>query len=274
MFYVYAHISPSKKLYIGITKNISNRWRKNGVGYCSNTAFWRAIQKYGWDNFQHIVLLDGLSKEEACECEKYLIAKYQTNNPKFGYNIASGGEYNAGFHFNHTEEAKRKISIASKGHITSKEQREAISKALKGRIVSKESRLKLSKTISSIMTDDYKHKISTAVKKQWEDGAYKNRKKSNNAPWNKGLTKEDERVAKYCRKKGEFHHTERSKQKMSIAKQGKPAHNRKKVICIETGVVYASVSDAQKRNKINNISIAARNINRTAGKFHWRYLND
>ena len=37
----------------------------------------------------------------------------------------------------------------------------------------------------------------------------------NTPPWNKGLTKDDPRVAKYCMKKGEFHHTESTKKKIS-----------------------------------------------------------
>lgn len=41
-----------------------------------------------------------------------------------------------------------------------------------------------------------------------------------NTPWNKGLTKDDPRVAKYCMKKGEFHHSESTKKHISeIIKQ-------------------------------------------------------
>ena len=48
---VYMHISPSNKRYIGITsKSVNKRWN-NGLGYIKNDHFWRAIQKYGWNNF-------------------------------------------------------------------------------------------------------------------------------------------------------------------------------------------------------------------------------
>lgn len=274
MFCVYVHIAPNKKLYIGITKQGIYRWGTDGKGYAGNRLFWRAIQKYGWDNFKHIILLDGISKEIACECEKYLIVKFQSNNAKYGYNIASGGEYNSGFHFHHTEQTKIRIGNASRGHVTTEQQKQAISNALKGRIVSKESRLKISKTISSMMNDDYKNRISKSVENRWKHGNYKNRKSTSHQAWNKGLTKEDERVAKYCRKKGEFHQTEEARRKMSASKKGKPAHNRKKVLCVETGIIYECVSYAQKATGINNISIAARNQNRTAGTFHWRYVNE
>lgn len=53
--------------------------------------FWRAIQKHGWDNFEHIVLIDNITKEMACIIEKELIKKYKTQDKKFGYNLADGG---------------------------------------------------------------------------------------------------------------------------------------------------------------------------------------
>lgn len=43
---VYKHVSPSNKVYIGITsKNPLRRW-ENGNGYKNNKYFYRAILKY------------------------------------------------------------------------------------------------------------------------------------------------------------------------------------------------------------------------------------
>lgn len=272
--YLYVHITPSNKMYIGITQNIVNRWRVDGSGY-KTSVFWRAIQKYGWNNIKHIILLEGLTKEVACECEKYLIAKYQTNNPKYGYNVADGGEFNSGFTFHHTEEAKKKIGDASRGHIISEKQKLQISMAHKGVPISDETKAKLSKTISDMMDDEYRYKISESVKRRWKEGAYVNRKKSSKPVWNKGLTKDtDVRIANSCRKVGEFHHTEEAKRKMSESHKGKPAHNRKKILCVETGIIYSSVAEAGKLTGISNISLAARQEYRTAGKLHWRYIDD
>lgn len=92
MFTLYVHITPVNKLYIGITgRDVNSRWN-NGKGYTGSPHFYNAIQKYGWDNIKHIILLENLSEEVACECEKYLIAKYDTTNSKNGYNISFGGE--------------------------------------------------------------------------------------------------------------------------------------------------------------------------------------
>lgn len=93
---VYMHTSPSGKVYIGITsQNPERRWR-SGRGYFprggkENSHFANAIQKYGWDNFKHQILYDGISKEEACEKEIQLIKEHKAQDPQYGYNELSGG---------------------------------------------------------------------------------------------------------------------------------------------------------------------------------------
>lgn len=110
---VYAHKSPNNKLYFGITSlPVKHRWYSDGSGYKNQKLFYRAIQKYGWDNFEHFVLATNLTKEQACKMEQDLIAMFQSNNAKFGYNNTSGGD---GIHdYTHTVKAKRKISKAAK----------------------------------------------------------------------------------------------------------------------------------------------------------------
>ena len=119
---VYVHISPSNKYYVGITsQSVKKRWL-GGYGYCKNPHFTRAIEKYGWDSFQHIVFEDGLSKEQAEDIEKALIEKYQSNNKLFGYNIKSGGDSNG----KHSEESKELMSINRKGKGRQKKSEETI----------------------------------------------------------------------------------------------------------------------------------------------------
>ena len=78
-------------MYIGISKDVQKRWISSGIQYKPCNLFWRAIQKYGWDNFEHVVLIDNISKEVACIIEKELIKKYNTQKKEFGYNLAEGG---------------------------------------------------------------------------------------------------------------------------------------------------------------------------------------
>ena len=92
-YLVYIHFNQANgKCYVGVTRknNPNDRWH-NGNGYKYNTYFYNAIQKYGWDNFEHIIFASRLTKEEASSIERLLINKLQSDNPDFGYNICSGG---------------------------------------------------------------------------------------------------------------------------------------------------------------------------------------
>ena len=74
---VYVHINKTnQKIYIGITSKLKNRWRVKA--YDVKQAIRAAFEKYGWDGFEHIVLIDNLTKEQAMECEKALIKKYDS----------------------------------------------------------------------------------------------------------------------------------------------------------------------------------------------------
>lgn len=110
-FCVYMHINKANgKKYIGITScNPLDRWQ-GGLGYKHNKHFNDAINKYGWNNFDHLILYSGLTKNEACEIEQFLITKHKTQDKKYGYNIASGGQF-----FKHSEESKALMSENRKG---------------------------------------------------------------------------------------------------------------------------------------------------------------
>ena len=107
------------KIYIGLTNNTKRRWRNNGIEYKPdegrNSSFWNAIQRYGFDNFEHIILEGNLTKEESEEKEKYYIKKYDSHNKDIGYNISLGGnggkiydEHPKGMLGKHHSEDKRK----------------------------------------------------------------------------------------------------------------------------------------------------------------------
>lgn len=91
LYLLYIHINKiNQKCYIGITKRDPKiRWGTNGNGYKQQPKFYNAIEKYGWDNFLHIILLDNLSEEEAIELESEYIEKYNSINN--GYNILPKG---------------------------------------------------------------------------------------------------------------------------------------------------------------------------------------
>lgn len=83
-------------MYIGQTKNeLDKRFGIDGKNYTNCKYFWDAIQKYGWSNFEHILIVNGLTKDVAAVIEAELIVKYRTINPDYGYNGSAGnGETN------------------------------------------------------------------------------------------------------------------------------------------------------------------------------------
>lgn len=155
-YFVYKHTSPSGKVYIGITLQCPLKRWGNGKNYNGNKFFKNAIEKYGWENFEHEILFSGLTEEKAKEIEKNLILEYKSYDSNFGYNITMGGESGNGL--KHTEETKKKISNAEKGRVSpmkgkkhSEETRRKISMSNKGKVrrsgftLSEETKMKISK---------------------------------------------------------------------------------------------------------------------------------
>lgn len=112
-YFVYIHIFPNNKKYIGITSQTPERRWRNGDGYKNQEMLTRAINKYGWDNIEHIILFDNLSKEEAEQKEIKLIYKYKTNIRKYGYNIEAGGNSARGYHL--SKKTREKMSKSKTG---------------------------------------------------------------------------------------------------------------------------------------------------------------
>lgn len=91
-YFVYKHENKiNGKCYIGITcqSNPKKRWQ-NGLGYKSQ-FFYRAIEKYGWDNFDHIILHEKLSENQAKCQEMFWIKLYKSEN--ISYNATDGGRW-------------------------------------------------------------------------------------------------------------------------------------------------------------------------------------
>lgn len=91
-YIVYKHTNKiNGKIYIGITSQKPNKRWQHGYGYKDNQHFYRAIQKYGWDNFEHEILYEDIEEEIALSKEMELIELYHSNNPNLGYNKDNGG---------------------------------------------------------------------------------------------------------------------------------------------------------------------------------------
>lgn len=149
---VYVHISPSNKYYVGITKRDPKvRWR-NGEGYIKNEYFYRAIQKYSWNNFEHEIVASNLTEDEAKKFEIALIRELKSNDWHYGYNISSGGEGKSGVP---TSELHKKVT----------------SERLKKCWQNPEYRKKMSEI--SQHDDEWKANHSRIIKEKWKDPEYR-----------------------------------------------------------------------------------------------------
>lgn len=132
-FCVYIHENKANgKIYVGITsQKPENRFREGEkgyfVGYTHKTAFQYAIEKYGWDGFNHIVIVRDITEERAKFIERGVIALFSSNDRVHGYNLTEGGDGVTGIKY--TDEQRKAISERRKGIQFSEETRRKMSEA-------------------------------------------------------------------------------------------------------------------------------------------------
>ena len=165
---VYIHRNKiNNKSYIGITsKRPEERWGVNGSNYRNKqTVFYKAINKYGWDGFEHIIFMDNLNEHQAKHVEKLLIALYQTNctkykNPEMGYNMTDGGDGVVGIVY--SSETRQRLSYLASNR--SEETRQKISDAAKERLANPENHPMYGKN----HTEETKEKIGEKARERFK----------------------------------------------------------------------------------------------------------
>lgn len=285
-YIVYKHTCKDNgKVYIGLTgTSLLTRTGYNGEGYLhkKKNGDWvqpqmaRAILKHGWDNFDHEILFENLTKEEADKKEKELIAFYDSRNPEKGYNTREGGsngslseeakeklretmsgrydgEKNPFYGKTHSEETKKIIREKNKIHSANRDiSRE--NNPMWGRKLTPEEREKRKSMLGKHHSEETKKKMSEARKK-W----YKEHPDYKRPP----------RSVEY-------------KQKMKEAMTGRIMNEewKKKIgeshapyncICVETGEVFPSMAEAGRLKGVDKASIqrVLSGKQKTAGGFHW-----
>lgn len=200
VFTIYAHINKiNGKVYVGQTIQLPEKRWKNGKAYKPCTLFYNAIEKYGWENFEHIILVqDEMTGEKATELEQYYIEFYDSKNPQKGYNI-NDANY---------------------------------------------------KTISP-------NALPAALKWMREHPEFGLARAQEMLKWQRENPEEALKIRKENQKKA-------------------AAARRRPVICIETGVVYESASEAARqtpKTSQSKICMACRGQRKTCGGFHWKYAD-
>ena len=241
MYCVYMHRNKiNNKKYIGITKQKpEDRWR-HGLGYKSQQKFYRAIEKYGRDNFDHIILNTGLSAEEAGTQEQILISLLDTYYN--GYNSDLGGSIT-----NHSEATLEKMmkSMLGKKH-TEKTKQKLHDKANKVSVICVE----LNKVFDSVAEASHFTGIDRSS------------------------------ISKCCRNKmltaggytWKFADKELAKQ-YEVKKTNKCI---KAVYCITTDIQYNSVAEAAKQTGCDSSGIikVCKGKQKTTKGLTWKYVED
>ncbi len=162
MYTVYMHVTPSGKVYIGVTSkdDVNDRFGSNGKHY-RNQIFGRAIKKYGWDNIEHYIMRTDLTEEEAAQEEIRLIELYNATDSNYGYNKTLGGDISDFCGRHPTDDTRKRISEGVKKIWLTDEYRQKQSE----REVTEETRQKLVNShIGHKHTESQKLKISASNK--------------------------------------------------------------------------------------------------------------
>lgn len=228
-YIVYKHENLSNgKIYIGITSNTPKRRWKAGNGYKHNDYFYKAIKKYGWDNFNHEILYENLTKEEAEKIEIKLIKMYDSTNKEKGYNIHTGGNSRIGQPMP-TGYNNPKHKVVEQYDVNGN-----FIKEYGGlRQIQRETGMN-HKTIHHCCVGDCK----SAYGYQWK-----------------------------------YQTDNRKIKPIIIGQERKPnVVLYHPVVCVETGKVYKSIKQATEETGVKNISACCRGVRKTAGNFHWKYV--
>ena len=266
-YLVYCHINKqNNKKYIGITsQEPEKRWGKNGHHYLNKNStgeyihkvFAQALLKFpNWqEDWEHIILEEGLSKKEAIEKEKYYISKFHTfvHDPQCqGYNMTLGGDGNVWLFGTEIqkENARKKISSKAKIRFANKQNHPRygvhLSEETKQKI-SLKNKGKSSYNKGKHLSEETKQKISESHK-------------------GKNLSEEHKRnigigVQKFFK--------EHPETKEKIAHYGKANGFSKQVKCLNTGEVFDCVHAAMDWCGLKGSSDIGNQIkgkHKTAGK--------
>jgi group I intron endonuclease len=131
------------KSYVGSAIDSADRWyeHKRILKHNSHHSprLQHAVNKYGLENFEFILIEKIKDISKLLEREQYWINYFDAANPEKGYNINKTAGSRLGMH--HTEETKERISIKklgmtppNKGKPMSSEQKEKLSKAHLGKL--------------------------------------------------------------------------------------------------------------------------------------------
>ena len=231
-YLIYKLTFPNNKCYIGITNNFKKRMTGHrSASKIKKYKLYDAIRKYGWGNVTKEILLENIPISEIEELEIKFIKKF--NSIKNGYNLKNGGRLSK--HNSESIEKMKKIQSSPEVIKRKSEYFKEFMKSKERRKISSENLINYNKS----------KKHSNNMKKNWLE----------NSEYRKKMTLDFQKRKKSMIEKS---HTPEAikKRKETIQKRIDkgdviwPGRNPyKKVICLNSGIIYDSVRDCA--NKLN-----------------------
>lgn len=216
MYTVYCHLFPNGKRYVGITRNSPERRFGKGMNYKTCVLLNRAIEKYGWDNVEHIILHTAETKVAAEDLERHYIRLFDSDNPMHGYNMLPGGDVATN---DATPEMRHKLGNGQRGKTRTQEEKQKISDGVKavfarpesnghfGLKASEETRRKMSESHKARWTDELRSDAAERMRTRMSDPDYRKKVLDN--------------LASYQRKPGDYHCSEETKKILSQSQKGR-----------------------------------------------------
>lgn len=275
MWYIYKHTFPNGKIYIGLSKQTQIDRFRNGLGYELCPIMFHAIQKYGWKNVITTIVEDNISSLElAQERERFWIQYYNSYinaENSNGYNATLGGE---GTNLYNWEEilSDWKLGLSCK-ELTNK---------------------------YGIHKDTIRHilnafNISQEERKEHKSEALKRNQRVYDRNviiqlWNKGLTHAEIMKQIGCSKdvvirtlnENNISLEERRSRGKEILNKNPKGYNRKSVCQYTLDDEYIQTFSSIKEANIavglaensTNITNVCKGRRKSAGGYHWQYLDD
>lgn len=270
------------KVYIGITtRNLEDRHKEHFFKSVNDEKpFYRAIRKYGRNNFELKVIDTAENADELFIKEKKWISFYNSyikSKNSNGYNLTLGGE--GTFGYKHNETTKKKLRLQklefykhnkphNLGIKMSEESKLKISKANKGRLLGVNNPF-----YGKRHSDETKKKISYVHKQRSLEGKHGRQGKK--------LSNETKRLI------GSYHKGKviSQKQRMEHSEfiKGEKHPNSLKVICLTTNEIFEYMGDAAKKYNLDrsNLTKCCKGKTKWCGthpnnkeKLKWMYLDD
>lgn len=271
-----------------------------GSGKYLNSAY----KKYGKENFTREIICWCPDRKTLWEKEIYYISELKAQDKNIGYNIANGG----GGGCPHTLEWRQKHSGAGNGRFgkeVSKETRQKISEKNKGRCLGVKNPAK--GRPGQLKPEGFGAKISLAHKGKkvsdetrqkiraiqrgsfWVNNGLINSKlvAGSEIPpgWVKGqLITQHHHDSTSQKLKGHKPsrgmlgktHTEETRKLQSEIKRQKSMWYRKKIECVETGVIYEDVYDIEKQTGIKASGVRGCCLGhyKSSHGYHWRFVDE